>query len=401
MAKDLEPGQDNIDSRKVTAMSDGTKRIQWSICLPNGRTVNKCTKGKNMTNADVKRRAHKTAEELLKSYGTHGKWKGSSLISDYIDKESIPAMQKAGLRPRTTSSYERILKILSEGLKGYLISDAARPLALQEVLNDIAQKHGTETAKQARKVGNKWLFQRLVLEGVVDTNPFVQVTIPITVQHVAKQKPKGGVALTQQEYDQAIAYMLNLNPADPEKTTPKRGRYTQKQLANKRRNIIDFSLMQATTGLRINELIETKLTYITIEGDDVYVEVPEDVSKTHQGRKVPILDKRVARRIAARVKRARKSQVWLFPSPAANKKWDRYNAQKAITNFLRDEVAKDCDIPNLTHSHVWRTTLSTMAAAQGIPAEIRAAYFGHGEEVNQTYYTDKTDITPFLNAMKK
>lgn len=402
MAKDLEPGQNNIDTRKVGTMPDGTKRLQWDICLPNGRIASKCTKGKNMTNADVKRRAHKTADEMLRSYGTKGKWKSSSLISDYIDKESIPAVQKSGLRPRTITSYESKLAILSDALKGYLISDAARPLALQEVLDVIAAKHGTASAEQVRKVGNKWLFQRLVLEGVVDINPFNQVTIPITVQHVAKAKPKGGVALTEEEHEDAILYMLNANPNDLEKTKPKRGRYTQKQLAEKRRTIIEFSLLQATTGLRLNEGIELKLSYIEIIGDDVYINVPEDVSKTKKGRRVPILDKRVAREIKGRVKRSRKSQVWLFPAPTrVNKKWDRNNADKAINNFLRNEVAVACNIPALDHSHVWRTTLSTIAASHGIPAEIRAAYFGQGEEVNKTYYTDKTDITPFLNAMKK
>ena len=401
MAAELEPGENNIDTRKVVTTSDGTKRIQWEVCLPNGQKLKKTTKGKGMTNADVRRRAHKTADELIRAYGTHGKWKGSSLISEYIDKESIPAMKAANLRPRTVTSYERILDILSDALTGYLISDASRPLALQEVLDKIAKNHGTETAKQARKVGNKWLFQRLVLEGVIDFNPFNQVTIPITVQHTAKQKPKGGIALSKDDYDKAVDYMLQLDPRDPKKTTPKRGRYTQRQLQNKRRNIIDFCLLQAKTGLRINEIIELKVTDIDISGSDVVVEVREDVSKTHQGRKVPILNKEVAERIRTRVKRAPKSQLWLFPSPTVNKKWDRYNAQKAITKFLRDEVAVECGIPELTHSHVWRTTLSTIAATKGIPAEIRAAYFGHGEEVNKTYYTDKTDIAPFLDAMKQ
>lgn len=400
MARELEPGENNIDTCKVVTTADGTKRIQWKVCLPNGQKLKKTTKGKGMTNADVRRRAHKTADDLIKAYGTHGKWKGSSLISEYIEKESIPAVKAADLRPRSISSFERILSILSKFLKGYIISDAARPLALEEVLNNIARKHGTETAKQARKVGNKWLFQRLVLGGVIEYNPFNQVTIPITVQYTAKQKPKGGIALTQDDYDKAIDYMLQADPADPAKTTPKRGRYTAKQLANKRRNVIDFSLLQATTGLRINEAIETKITDVDISGSDVVIEVRDAVSKTHQGRKVPILNKEVAERIRARVKRAPKNQLWLFPSPTLNKKWDRYNAQKAITNFIRDEVAVACDIPELTHSHVWRTTLSTIAATKGIPAEIRAAYFGHGEEVNKTYYTDKTDITPFLDAMK-
>lgn len=50
-------------------------------------------------------------------------------------------------------------------------------------------------------------------------------------------------------------------------------------------------------------------------------------------------------------------------------------------------------------SHVWRTTLSTIAMKRGVPDEIRAAAFGHSADVNRNYYTDVTDISEYTRAM--
>ena len=66
------------------------------------------------------------------------------------------------------------------------------------------------------------------------------------------------------------------------------------------------------------------------------------------------------------------------------------------------EIGRECKIPLLSEvsTHVWRATLNTMAMSKGVPAEIRAAWFGHGEGVNVTSYTDTTDTTPLVKAMK-
>lgn len=395
----LEPGQDNIDQRRVTGDPKNGYRIQWSVRLYDGRTVKKSITLKNATKGEVKRRARQKTEELLQTSGDKGRWSQASKMSDYIRKSSIKAVMDASLRGRTKDTYAQKLGLLADRLEGYTIHDGSRISTLQQALNDIATEHGTATARQCRKVANKWVMQRLVFDGVLGHNPMAGVTIDITVENVGKKKPSGGVALTEGEYTRALKWMLGLDPEIPK---PRRGRYTQEQVTAKRAAVIDMTLLQATTGLRIGECRSLMPSDIKERDGETWVTVRKEVSKTHRGREVPILDARVAGRIK-RLRKAQKASEWLFPSPIAKStRWDKSNLQKAVTGFLR-EVGEACDIPALSDhsSHIWRATLSTLAMKKGMPAEIRAAYFGHTAEVNRNYYTDTTDITPFIDAMRR
>ena len=117
-----------------------------------------------------------------------------------------------------------------------------------------------------------------------------------------------------------------------------------------------------------------------------------------------MLDERVAERVRKRLEEAGKApDALLFPAPAApGKEWDLNNAEHAIKK-LYHELADALDIPllNEVSTHVWRATLNTEWLNKGVPEIQRAAYFGHSPEVNRSYYTDLTDISPLVEMLRR
>lgn len=161
-----------------------------------------------------------------------------------------------------------------------------------------------------------------------------------------------------------------------------------------------MTLLQATTGLRISEARNLLWSDINDDGTTLTVTIRPEVSKTKKGRTIPVLDSRVAKRIRER-QASRGSDALAFGAPARpSNLWDSSNAQKAVKRLMH-EVADACDIPVLheVSSHVWRATLNTHAMQSGIPAELRAAYFGHDASVNRESYTDTRDTTPLVEAL--
>ncbi len=49
-------------------------------------------------------------------------------------------------------------------------------------------------------------------------------------------------------------------------------------------------------------------------------------------------------------------------------------------------------------SHAWRRTLNTMMASY-LPVEVRAAYFGHTEQMNRRSYTDPVQVLPVMTTV--
>ena len=206
-----------------------------------------------MSKGEVKARARRTAAEALRTSGTTGAWRGTSPISDYIRQECEPAVVSSSLRESSKRRYLLDLNLLADALSGYSIAGGCRPKTIKDALNRIAAGHGTATARQVRKVAGKWVVQRLVLEEVINYNPLRDATIGIDVEYKASTKAAGGVALTEDEYVRVLDYLLACDPADPERTRPRRGHWTQADREAKRRGVIGICLLQATTGLRINE----------------------------------------------------------------------------------------------------------------------------------------------------
>lgn len=390
-------GETTIDRAAVVDAGDGVLRLQWWIRLKSGQTKRYTTKMKTRYKSDVRARAKAKAAELLASE-RGGAWSPSDQISEFVRRESIEAIRRnefaRPLRPNSQERYVHVLELFAQRTQGFCISDAMRARTLIEVFRGIARDHGTATAKKASQVVSKYVARRLVTDGVIEYNPLRDIDLELP-QHVAKVKPQGGQALTPEERERVIEHLLALDPSQP-----KRGRYTAAERTAKRALCIDVTLTQAVTGMRIGEVRHLTLGDVDLAAEPLRVSVTSGVSKTHIGRTVPVLDDRVAERVRARCEGLTDASAPVFGAPAAPASvWDSANAQKALKALYR-ELADACDVPLLSEvsTHVWRASLNTLWMQAGIPVELRAAYLGHGEDVNRASYTD-TGQTDRLIAM--
>lgn len=376
--------------------------MAWSIRLPDGLTLKRDTRGQ-VSKGELRAKARRQADELMASYGRTGSWTTADRFEDYIKREALPTISaNERLRGNTSNRYALCLKIAGEELGGYTIADALRPSTFGRALCSIAEKHGTTSARQVRKVVNRWVIQPLIMSDVIPSNPISGLTFELP-EHNAGNKPKGGHGLTEREWTDVLDWLLADDwRAILDEGAPVRGRYTREQRANARRSIIELTALQAASGLRIGEA--RTLTWDRVSDDCSTLEVTDENSKTHRGRFAPVLDRRVRDMLTAR--RADLGTIGLvFPSPAADdpdRIWDKSNCAKAVRS-LYTEIADACGVETLrsARSHVWRTTLHTIARDRGIPMEMRAALFGHDPDTARRYYTDTNDVSGVSAAFQR
>jgi integrase len=227
------------------------------------------------------------------------------------------------------------------------------------------------------------------------------MSIDLTSSKPATVK-RGGQALTKGQYWAVVDYLLALDPAEGQ-TKPSRGRWSLADRIAKRRNAIELTLLQAATGLRVTEA--NSLTWEHVETDDdgtLQVTVTEENSKTHRGRRVPILDERVAERLLIRQNASVSRRAHVIGSPSdAMTQWDRDNAQKVTSQlYLELSVALDIEMLTTARTHLWRATLNSLLLDQ-VSEVVRANFFGHDTAVNRASYTDLTDTSSMVTAVRR
>ena len=397
----LEPGQHTIDSVKPQR-KDGTVFIRWSGRLPDGTLHRARTQA--TTVGEARRRAKATWVDILSSVGSGGQWRGSDDMSAYIAEVSIPAIEGAGLAPRTVYRYLEVASLLRAEFAGRSIADATTFRALETALQTIGRERGRGTATQAKSVLSRYVVQQLVRDGVLSANPMagVQITLPEAEEPRYKDRRPTARALTAEEYMRVLTWLLALDPADGV-TAPKRGMYTLADRVAVRRAAVDVTIMQMTTGMRITEARQSTWDDVEIGGTKdaptMRITISAERAKTRRGRRVQLLDDGAARHLLAR--RQTVGGRYIIGSPAKpDTEWDRDNAQKAIAALYK-EIAADCDVPLLdkARSHVWRTTLNDLTSSTLSPA-IRAAHFGHTEAENARSYTDVTRTDAMKAALE-
>ncbi len=373
--------------------------MKWSIRLPDGITLRRDTRGR-MTKGELRAKARRQAEELKSTCGQKSNWHTSDLFGSYIKTEAIRTVKESPrIRKTTQDRYILCLTIADEALGKYPIADALRAGTFGKALYAIAEGHGTATARQVRKVINKWVIQPLILAGTLPSNPIIGLSFDLP-NNKASNKPEGGKGLTEAEWEIVLDWLLSIDwKRVLDEDTPIRGKYSRQQLANSRRAIVELTALQAATGLRVGEA--RALTWKEVGADCSTIEVTDDASKTHRGRVVPVLDTRVISMLKNRRNECGGTGL-VFPSPATGdpwRAWDKSNCSKAIRNFY-SEIANECGIELLhtARSHVWRATLHTIARNKGIPIEVRAALFGHDPETARRYYTDTQDVSGVIDA---
>jgi len=403
----LEPGHHSIDRATPRKRGD-VWLLDWSIRLHNGRLATKRSQG--ATKGLVRSRAKDAADELLATGA--GTWRTTASLAEYLEQVSKAAIASTQLRPNSRARYLIVLGQLvgeckehshANSLKGHSISSGTRFRALEACLQEIAELHGAESAKQARTVLSKYVLQQLIRDEVISGNPLLGMSIDLKTKAKPITIARGGQALTRDQYNAVIDYLLELDPADGQ-TEPRRGRWSLKDKIAKRRNAIDLTLLQAATGLRVSEA--NAITWArhveTDDAGDIHVTVTKDISKTHKERRVPVLDGRVAERLLTRQNAASSQAAYVIGSPADSAiEWDRRNCGGEVAT-LYVELAQSLGIEllNTARTHVWRATLNSLLLDE-VPEVIRAAFFGHDTAVNRGSYTDLADTSSMVAAARR
>ncbi|TFD01326.1 site-specific integrase [Cryobacterium sinapicolor] len=247
------------------------------------------------------------------------------------------------------------------------------------------------------------MLQQLNRDELIHGNPLLGMSIDLKTNAKPVTVERGGKALTRTQYYSVLDFLLDLDPADGQ-SKPRRGRWSLDDRIAKRRNAIDLTLLQATTGLRVSEANAITFSRHMETEDDgtLHVIVTEDISKTHRERRVPVLDDRVAQRLLTRQNAATGHPAYVIGSPSDGTTiWDRRNCTAEIAK-LYVELAQELHIKLLdtSRTHVWRATLNSLLLTQ-VPEVIRAAFFGHDAAVNRASYTDLTDTSSMVAAARR
>lgn len=388
----LAPGEDSIERVADALPSRGPYAKDVSVRLYDGRL--KRFKIRANTKGEFRRKAREKVDIALNS--DNSTWDKGADVTRFIDEVSASVIAAARIRPNTRKRYDLALAQVREQLEGLSIGNAVKFRTLERALQGIGQKHGAESARQARTVLSRYVLDQLIREGVLDHNPLRGISIDLGTVRKG-HKPSGGHALTDAQYDAVVEHLLERDTSVPIPPGTDR-RHTS---IIKHDNTVALALLQAATGLRISETLTLTKSDATITDETVAVTVSAEQSKTHRGRTVPLLDDRIEKYWRERLDGLTLTDP-LVPAPGDRRAhWRTDNAVKACAALYKDVGAQlDDDEVAAMRSHGWRTVLNNRAIARGVPAEIRAAYFGHTEALNQSNYTDLTDVSA-MNAVLK
>lgn len=406
----LAPGEDTIDRAIPKKQVDGTWIVKWSYRPTDGRKPFRPT-NKGRTKGEALLRARNKLADL-KATGAGSTWKPSDSLEDYVEKVSKPAIEKARLVEASRDRYTSVLKLLVgqcargdhkhvKALKDHTIHSASRKRALIDCLEEIARLHGPGTAHHARIVLGRYVLDPMETDDLIEVSPIRGRKIDLSGGK-AKTRSRGGVALTAEQWNTVIDYLLSLDPAEG-LAAPKRGMYTLADKVAVKKNTIDLALLQAVTGMRVGEASAATWGMVSTDGSGVMVlHLPKVITKTKKGRDVRIADPAVSERLLGR--RGDAQDDWpVIGSPAKPyAQWDQ-RQRSEHTATLYDQIADALDIPELhiERTHVWRATINSITAGDGVPEAVRTAHLGHTAAVNRSHYTDMRDMTPLTDSLRR
>lgn len=323
---------------------------------------------------------------------------------------------ESGTQPYTESPAENKLVAGDCGVKGHDHSKttlASFPIAhalvfrnAEACILDIAATHGAESGRKAQVVLNKYVYGQMKRDELIVQSPLADMDIDVgTVK--TTNKTSNDVAMGEADYDRLVDYLLALDPAEGIEK-PKRGVYTVEDRIAQRATVIDLTLLQMTTGIRLGSARQIEPFEILDNSQGgVNVFVPRAKLKGGERRNkhnkvFTILDDRVAERFRQRRRVTAKGEYVLGSPAKPTVPWDRRNVTREI-EALYVELADELGIEELREdirSHGWRTTLNTVY--RELPPHVRAAWFGHSEAVNAAHYVDDTaDPSPMVAAAKR
>lgn len=376
----LSIGETSIDRVTPKQVGENNWELVWRIRMPDGPIRKMTTRARTKTL--VRSRAKERAKQLLDGI-EQTKWRLSDPIAHYIRKVSMAVVEQSDLKPNSKRRYRRALTQLADSFETQSISAATSFRNLETALKTIANNSGSESAHQARTVLSKYVLSQLMRDQLITHNPIKGEALDLKGVK-GSQKAPGGQALSIEQYKRVLNYLLNCDNETP--TGSNRGRWGHAGAKALRQSVVQLTLMQMTTGLRISEALSLEWPEVAIENERVWITVLAEKSKTSTQRLVPVLVDEVATQIAAR--KPENNQGYVNSAPTDNLKlWDTSNAHKSV-KALYKELAQNCDVPLLetARSHVWRATLNTLTV--NVPEALRADLFGHSGAMNRTHYLD-------------
>lgn len=117
--------------------------------------------------------------------------------SEYIAQVSEPAIKAVDLRDASRRRYRLSLQLLvgdctvhahESSRREHTIASGTRFRALEACLSEIAQLHGSETARQCRTVLGRHVLQQLIRDEAIAGNPLAGIRVDL---RSSKQKPAG------------------------------------------------------------------------------------------------------------------------------------------------------------------------------------------------------------------
>ncbi|MFE5775526.1 hypothetical protein [Brachybacterium sp. NPDC056505] len=419
----LGEGEHSIDRVQVTEERDAEgkvlyRRLAWTIRLPgNAKTTRKFTQGSpRSTDTAIRTKARATAKRMLEEHtrGGASDWTKRSSFAEFCEAVVRPDIAKApGLSVTTRKAYSASLDLLigkcdglsheatqhDKALGPKTIQAAAKILAIEACLQEIARLHGKETSRRARSVLTGWVFRDLRRHELLETNPIKGERIDLSSMARQREVASGGqtVALTRDEYNRVMDFLVDMDPSQGI-TAPKRGRWGLEHRVAMRRNMISVTLIQAGTGLRISEARQAWRGLVRDDAAHMAIDVDKAIAKGKVPRLAHVLDERTIwhiRELLLAHPEDPEDALIVGQAGDRTKVWE-LSKVRAEARALYDLVAEELGIAKLSMpghlTHIWRATMNMQLMAVGIPPAARAQQLGHTEQVALDYYTSAMPV---------
>lgn len=302
----------------------------------------------------------------------------------------VERQEKCGRSDNTISKYESDYKRFFEGDKIENISvqdlsDEDISEFIQRLLN---RKEIPYRALKAMFGYLNGVFEKAIIDKVIENNPCKYVDLPIFKQHCKEQKPKSAKERTvSNEEKKLLINKLNMN-------------YERNQ-SNITRYAVELSLY---TGMRVGELSGLKWEDINYEEGTITIcrsekynrkknEFYISSTKNDKIRTFPLTEE--IKDVLYRVKKAEIQNGFLSEFVFSDEK-GRVHARK-ISGCARN-MTMTKEFGNTKSIHAIRRTLNSNLRCNGVSATVAAALLGHTERVNEENYT--YDISSVSEKMK-
>jgi integrase len=270
------------------------------------------------------------------------------------------------LSAKTIEAYEggffRYVDVEGSSIRGLTLTQLNDPQRLKKFLQNVADKHGTASAKTAKSIFSGIL--RLAVEnGVLPRNALREIR-PVSAQVVKPTARERDTtrALTREERDSLIVHADKL--ALSETISPSTRR--------KRQTVADLLAFMAGTGVRINEARTLRWEDVDLETGAVNV----NGTKSKASKRSLTLPEWLLARFKVRADVCG-TEGLVFPSPhhlnEPERRWDTSNSAKAVARVIGSSGFA------WATPHTLRRTVATLLDQAGVPIARIADQLGHAD----------------------